>query len=355
MVQVLQVKVVFDRGLGATRKRPTWRPEVRHKDVIKRARMHEARQTRLAYDKFPSYPRSPPLPLTGAAMPPQLASAFLQCNQNAINLFARLQKGGVQLKNGKTYSTAQFVKEWSAGGKTFLESHWRDPANTAVHAMTAEDRREMKSAGMDDDGTADAAREMYQGKHEWIPTNLLGYVAEWGIGHYNDIRWIYLAEVLRIPTRLVVIHPRKIRESPGPNDPLGLHGHVGALYLKGKGRSYSQRIKGQPVFHNALRDLLRDCLSITTNDRAKYIKGLEEHIEEWYWTGDLSSTATACHMTATAFAALPCPYSFNSGAAQYESWGATMGDMAAKLAEGWALWNKINQNQVAAGLTMALR
>jgi hypothetical protein len=288
-------------------------------------------------------------------MPPQLPSAFLAANQSAVNLFTKLQKGGVQLKGGKTYTAEQFVKEWPAGGKKFLETHWRDAANTAVHPSTAEDRAELAAAGIDDEGADDLERELFQGKHEWIPTNYLGYVVEWAIGCHNDIRWIYFAEVLRIPTRLVVIHPRKVRESAGAGDLLGLHGHVGALYLKGKGKSYSQRIKAQATFHDELRDLLKECLSITRNDPARYAQGLEEHIKDWYWTGDLTSAATACGYSATDFAKLPCPYYFNSGRAKYESWGATMGNMASILTEGWATWKAINQNQFAAGMMLPPR
>jgi hypothetical protein len=287
-------------------------------------------------------------------MPPQLPSAFLEANQSAVNLFTKLQKGGVQLKNGSTYTSEQFVKEWSAGGKKFLETHWRDSANTPVHALSAADRKEMAAAGLDDEGIEDVNREMMQGKHEWIPTNFLGYVVEWGISHHNDIRWIYFAEVLRIPTRLVVIHPRKTRESAGGTDPLGLHGHIGALYLKNKG-AYDQRIKAQAVFHDELRDLVKESLSITQNDPTKYKKGLEEHIRDWYWTGEIAPAATACGLSATDFVKLPCPYYFNSGKAEYESWGQTMGDMARTLTEGWANWNRINQNQFAAGLTLRPR
>ena len=36
------------------------------------------------------------------------------------------------------------------------------------------------------------------GSYSLLPTNYLGYVVEWSIGKYNDIRWVYLAEVLRI-------------------------------------------------------------------------------------------------------------------------------------------------------------
>jgi hypothetical protein len=287
-------------------------------------------------------------------MPPQLPTAFLQCNQSAVNLFSKLQKGGVQLPGGKTYTSEQFVKEWPAGGKKFLETHWRDTANVAVHPSSAADRAEMAALGMDDEGIDDVNREVFQGKHEWIPTNFLGYVVEWAIAKHNDIRWIYLAEVLRIPTRLVVIHPRKVRESAGSGDPIGLHGHIGAVYLKTKG-SYGQRIKAQAVFHDELRDMVKECLSVTRNEPAKFTKDLEGHIKDWYWTGDIASAATACQLTATDFAKLPCPYYFNSGRSEYESWGATMGDMARSLAEGWANWTRINQNQVAAGMMLSPR
>jgi hypothetical protein len=103
----------------------------------------------------------------------------------------------------------------------------------------------MPAAGVDDEDIEDANREMFRGKHEWFPTNYLGYVVEWSIGRYTDIRWIYFADVLRIPAPLVVLDPTKVRESAGAAAPLGLQGHVGALHLKGKGKRYNQRIKGE--------------------------------------------------------------------------------------------------------------
>jgi hypothetical protein len=56
-------------------------------------------------------------------MPPQLPSAFLASDQSAVNLFTKLQKGRVQLKNGKTYTAEQSVKERPAGRKKLLETH----------------------------------------------------------------------------------------------------------------------------------------------------------------------------------------------------------------------------------------
>lgn len=288
-------------------------------------------------------------------MPPQIANAFLQSNQSAIRLFTKLQQGGVALKNGTTYTSADFVREWNGGGKKFLETHWRDAANTAAHAISAADRAEMRAAGLEDDAADDSAREMMQGKHEWIPTNFLGYVVEWAISKHNDIRWIYFADVLRIPTRLVVVHPSRCREPDAKDDPLGLQGHVGAIYLKGKGKGYTQRIKSQSTYHDELREILKGCLSITANDPELYGQALEQHIDHWYWTGDLTSAATACKLSATTFAAMPCPYYYNSGRSQYAAWGPTMGDMASKLTEGWAEWTRINQNQFAAGLTLSAR
>jgi hypothetical protein len=283
-------------------------------------------------------------------MPPhKLHSAFLQAGQNVVNLLSKLQKGGIDLQGGSTYTAQQFAADWDSGGKQFLEAYWRDSANTTVHSSTAAELRAvLGDEELGDQEAQDLNRELFQGKHEWIPTNYLGYVVEWSIGKYNDIRWVYLAEVLRIPTRLVVIHPRKLRASGGANDPLGLQGHVGAVYLKSGRSGYSQRTKGQGPFHDELRDLVKASLSATSNDPSRYYRALTEHITAWYWTGDLGSAAVACGMTATALAALPCPYYFNSGQSQYESWGPTMGDMASRLSEGWAIWLKANQNQFAA-------
>jgi hypothetical protein len=160
---------------------------------------------------------------------------------------------------------------------------------------------------------------------------------------HQNLGWVFLAEVLRHPTYLVVTLPTKKYDTSGQNS-LGLHGHVGALYIKTKAGAYKPQFKGQAKFHNELRDLLKASLSAARNDEDGYIKALLKHIQEWYWLGDLDAMAKFYNMTAVEFGKLACPYFFNSGKNEYSSWGQTMADMANKLKEGWAISNTVIDN-----------
>lgn len=285
-------------------------------------------------------------------MPRNIAAAFDRANRNAVRLLMLLLDRGVDLGNGRTYTGQDFVREWKQGGKEFLEGQWRDTAN--VPTRSAQSLRE--TSALFDDGDADPVEwtEMMQGKHEWIPTNMLGYVVEQSLLLGGDIRWAFLADTLRIPTRLVVIHPRKMRH-PTAENPLGIHGHVGAVYVQAKTRSWRQQTKSQGPFHDELRDLLRTHLSAARNDLDGFVRALHEHVADWYWRGDVHAAAVACGMTPAEFAAAPCPYAYNSGAATYASWGRTMGDMARTLQEEWKTWDAIIDNSHAAARHLVAR
>ena len=283
---------------------------------------------------------------------PKVSQAFERCNKSVVNLLVQLAKGDVELADKSKYTAADFVKEWTNGGKKFIEDYWRDSANTPTKTLSKDDKAAlgdaMDTTDADDvDDAADNDRELYQGKHEWIPTNYLGYVVENGLLKHKDLGWVYLAEVLRIPTRLVVTVPSKKCVIDSQNS-LGLHGHVGALYTKSKAGAYRPQFKGQATFHNELRAIVKESLSYTKSDAAAYMKALVTHIQEWYWQGDLDSVAKTYKMTATDFGKLACPYFFNSGKNEYTSWGQTMADMASKLTKDWADWNKVMQNQMTA-------
>jgi hypothetical protein len=285
-------------------------------------------------------------------MPKNIAAAFDRANRNVMRFVTLLLNGGIEV-GGEMYTGQDFVREWTQGGKKFLEDHWRDTANTATRTrLTQAAQDEFWEGQYEADDVTDACHqwaERWQGKHEWIPTNMLGYVVEQSLLHTGDVRWVFLAEVLRIPTRLVVVHPRKFRH-PTTANPIGIHGHIGAVYVRDSAGAYKQQIKQQAIFHNALRELIRAHLSAARNDIDGYVRGLQDHITDWYWRGDIQGAADACGTTATAFASTPCPYFYNSDVATYSSWGPTLGDMARTLHEEWQTWtNQIDINRAAAG------
>ena len=265
-----------------------------------------------------------------------LQIALSLCQSNVVNLLVKLYGGGVRLPDGSIYTPSEFAEEWEVGGKKILERYWRDPANKPTgHLYSGEDADQ------------DTLREMWQGKHEWIPTDMLGYVIENACLFHGDIRWVYLAEVLRTPTRYVIVKPSKLKR-PEKINPMGLTGHVGALYVP-TGGNKKPLFKGQATFHDALRAILKRCLSSATNRIDSYVLELKSHIKDWYWQGDLVSVAAFCGGTSLhQFSQLPCPYLYLSGSSQYTRWGDNMEQMARSLAEGWALWNQVMSNQVNA-------
>jgi hypothetical protein len=116
----------------------------------------------------------------------KISQAFERCNKNAVNLLCKLavKGGGVELANNSMYTAEAFVNEWNSGGKKFLEDYWRDSANTPTKTLSKEDKAALGDAmdATDEEDLADEAdnsRELFHGKHEWIPTNYLGYVVEW--------------------------------------------------------------------------------------------------------------------------------------------------------------------------------
>lgn len=274
--------------------------------------------------------------------PVKTTIAFDRCNRNVTRmLWLLLKYEGITVGPGTQFTAADFVKEWNQGGKKFLEQYWRDSANTPTKTAV------IKDAELDDDDdTADAERELFQGKHEWIPTNMLGYIVEKGIMKYGEIRWVYLAETLRTPTRAVVVKPAKMIKKDTAN-PIGLTGHVGALYTA----TNAPLFKGQATFHNELRTLLKTYLSDTVNNLDGYKNALLDHIRDWYWQGD-PTDLSPLNLGKPNLSQVACPYRYNSGQAEYTSWGPTLADMASALRKEWENQNVFLQNIFTSSLSM---
>ena len=256
-------------------------------------------------------------------------------NGGLVSLLVKLIEGKtISLASGNSFGIQEFSKEWFNGGKMAVEGDWRDTANvqTGHSAPVLDYDPEYCETG---DGDDQYEIEFRSGKHEWIPTNILGYVIEMAMKH-NDAalakKWLGLAEVLRTPTRYVMLRPA--------GNGL-LCGHVGALYVQStNGLKYRQLTKGQAGFHNELRAILKKNLSPTVSDPENYRKELLEYIQKTFWLGEVSVWIKD---------SAPCPYFYNSTWGS-TSWGATMGDMRKALADAWVNEMKMLENAFAAFL-----
>jgi hypothetical protein len=218
-------------------------------------------------------------------------------------LLYQILTGGAQLSNGQTLTSTAFFEEWTRGGKQQFETLWRDHAGARTgHMIPKEDLDPSADEGDDDPEYVD---ERFTGKHEWIPTNMVGYVIEHAsrLSDLPAITWLQLAEVLRTPTRWVIHKPYPSGER--------LTGHVGALYKNGKALT-----KGQKAFHDDLRQILRENLTNSKSDPESFCAQLIQYIETNCWQG----TAVTGFKDSDA-----CPYSYNdSGQVR---WGLTVEEM----------------------------
>lgn len=246
---------------------------------------------------------------------------------SVTGLILRLFNGGVLLPNGSTYSGQHFVSDWSRGGKQYIEGKWRDAANTPTGHLFPSDDGE-GNISYDEENI-----EEYRGKHEWVPTNMLAYVLENAITHGHP-EWLLLAEALRSATRNVIFKPSLVSYTRNSNNPYGLSGHVGAIYVEYGGRPH-RKFKGQGGFHDGLRNILRTHLNPSTSDISAYCTDLENFIGTHCWLGDMGELANFLNTTVDGLQQLPCPYGYLSGVNQCSSWGSSMFDMANNVKAAW--------------------
>lgn len=265
---------------------------------------------------------------------------------NGNRLVPMLRKLAVEAKvsclsGGKyvDYTIQQFVDDWDNGGKQFCETKWRTdafsltrpkvPGNSDFYAIFDDDEEDEP--------------ELFHGEHEWIPTNMLGYVVENGLLRHNSLTWLVLADALRTPTASVVVHPSYARYPSSGGDPFGLTGHVEAIFIQQAG-GYKGRTKAQKKFHDDLRGILKTHLSKSVSDPGGYVSALQQYIAATFWQGDIVSVAAEYKISVAAFSASSCPYFYKSASGVYGRWGATMGGMAEKLRGDWINYNKILEN-----------
>jgi Domain of unknown function (DUF4157) len=122
-------------------------------------------------------------------------------------------------------------------------------------------------------------RNANKGNHEWIPSNMIMDVINRTAGVEDGVEvadWIELQHNLRTDTSWVIFKPSKgTIEKYGGKDYTVLHGHVGAMYLKG-----AQRKDGTNIFHNVLRRSF-----VASQKINQCIESLQTVFEEWVWDG----------------------------------------------------------------------
>lgn len=199
---------------------------------------------------------------------------------------------------GKYANVAESVRKVyrhvSTSMKTISQS-WRDKSGSAVH------------------GDADTLRE---GKHEWIPTNMIPYVVLMS-ARWNDVSWLGLAEALRCATPGVIYKAHtRIAGTSAANATITIAGHVGGIY-DARGTALTT---GMGPWHDGLREILARNLNLNGNNMANFGSELHTYVDDTLWGGELADTWKR---------GLPC--NFFVDAARTKPWGATMGEMGEEI------------------------
>ena len=136
----------------------------------------------------------------------------------------------------------------------------------------------MWNVSADEAWLKDKFRAVSPSMHEWIPSNQVEAVVEKAKTAPGGPAWIDLQNELRSPTNQVIFSPAKSSHDvdEAGKDSLVLHGHVGAIYLRGV-----MQTKDEAKFHDELRAAFA-----STTDLGKAVDLLKAVMVEWMWKGD---------------------------------------------------------------------
>jgi len=136
----------------------------------------------------------------------------------------------------------------------------------------------MWNVSADEAWLKDKFRAVSPSMHEWIPSNEVAAVVEKAKTAPGGPAWIDLQNELRSPTNQVIFSPAKSSHdvTEAGKDSLVLHGHVGAIYLRGV-----MQTKDEAAFHDELRAAFT-----STTDLGKAVDLLKAVMAEWMWKGD---------------------------------------------------------------------
>ena len=128
-----------------------------------------------------------------------------------------------------------------------------------------------------------AFRQADAGKHEWIPSDMMPDVLDFA--SEEGVEWVTLQHELRSNTKDIIFKPSKAEyDTKVSADKKVLQGHSGALYVKKIGvDAFKPATKGQPAFHNALRDSFNAKKDDGVKETTKALKGV---FEAWVWKNE---------------------------------------------------------------------
>ncbi len=136
-----------------------------------------------------------------------------------------------------------------------------------------------------------ASKFRFQGKHEWIPSNMVYEVIKKAEDDSKNTKWIDLQEKLTSNTGDLIFKPSKaMPDSEVHSTKPSLQGHSGAIYGQRTSKSNKPLTQGQNGFHNKLREKFR--LATTPEDCADKLKTVAQ---AWIWNNEDASAVHDKH------------------------------------------------------------
>jgi hypothetical protein len=263
-------------------------------------------------------------------------------NNSLVNLLNKIAKDAAKGDFSDLKTFLEYYKEPEV--RKDVDRKWRDKAKSRRHG------------------------QVIDGKHEWIPTNMLPYMLAMAAG-WEDVRWLIGMEVLRTPC-LSLIYRGTLRKAPkvpqsGPtlymnalklkdgatvSEIVDLQGHVGSLYRKKETKVGACQV-GMPGWHGHLREIIYRRLNTTQDDLLGFTSELVQFIGTTIWSGNLVqfanfATEKAGFLTTNADKIACDYYSDRKGT----PWGGckTLSEMATRQAMNFELFSSILFNQFTA-------
>ncbi len=164
-----------------------------------------------------------------------------------------------------------------------------------------------------------ASKFRFQGKHEWVPSNMVYKVIKKAQDDNRNLKWIKLQDKLATNTGDLIFKPAKAKaESEVDAGAPSLQGHSGAIYGKRDGKSNKPLTQGQADFHDELRTKFEQA-----NTPTNAVDRLKTVAQAWIWNNEAANAVhdkhsrgsgdTAATDTATLLAEQPAAYTRVTG------------------------------------------
>jgi hypothetical protein len=263
-------------------------------------------------------------------------------NNSLVNLLNKIAKDAANQNFDDLKTFLEYYKEKEV--RKDVDRKWRDKAKSRRHG------------------------QVIDGKHEWIPTNLLSYMLAMAAG-WEDVRWLIGMEVLRTPCSSLIyrgtlrkapklqedgptiyMNAHKLKEGAAVSEIVDLQGHVGSLYRDKESKVSACQV-GMPGWHKHLREIIARRLNTGVDDLKGFTSELVQFIGTTIWSGSLDqlanfATERAGYLTANATKIACDYYSDRKGT----RWGncKTLAEMAMHQTNGYQQFTAILLNQFLA-------